>query len=321
MADKYLVLVPPNGISNVLSTIRQAIDYCDYYERTLLVYKPYVYDVNLGDYFKLGRKNVILDSNKVVEIISQGHHTVYPTAISSPDGLIDLLINPGKLRWGQGGIGSVHKGPIIFYSKPPDWMTKNLYLPLCNVPPTLPTYFFGYPDGPRPEDIILVIGTTWGEPFRSLFSEIQFTPQLKSHAQRVKLMLDKKPYLCLHVRDSDIQSDYRQLYSDNKGLINQYETVYLCTDNHAALDFFKEQHPRVLNNTRFGDNPKSPLHLSTLDGDIKIKDLISDIVIATFSNVFLTNSDGDFTKLMRECFTNKENIAAKIEDNEDTDPE
>ena len=51
---------------------------------------------------------------------------------------------------------------------------------------------------------------------------------------------------------------------------------------------------------------------NSINGEIKIKNLICDLYIISMADHFLSNSMGGFTQLARECFNNKYIIQNKF---------
>ena len=56
-----------------------------------------------------------------------------------------------------------------------------------------------------------------------------------------------------------------------------------------------------------------PLHMSDIEPDLKFKNLIGDIIIATNSSKILSISKGGFINLLRECHKNKIHVMRKIQ--------
>ena len=119
-------------------------------------------------------------------------------------------------------------------------------------------------------------------------------------------------FLCIQVRNTDLKCDYKKLCLDYKDLIDKYKVVYLCTDSEEVLHFFRQQFPNILNFTNFPKENNCPLHMSSINPDIKFKNLICDILIATNSNKILSNSKGGFINLLKNCHKNKQIVLNKI---------
>ena len=122
-----------------------------------------------------------------------------------------------------------------------------------------------------------------------------------------------KPYLSIHIRNTDYQCDYKKLYNENKELIHQYKSIYIATDDKFSLEFFKERGLTIYNFTTVPDIISENLHYSEdISGDIKIKDLISDLYLMSMSDKLLSNSKGGFIELIRHCIENADLINDKF---------
>ena len=75
------------------------------------------------------------------------------------------------------------------------------------------------------------------------------------------------------------------------------------------IKFFKSNNLglNIFNFTTFNSNKKvNNLHYNTsINGNTKIIDLMSDIYIISMSNKLLSNSQGGFIELVRNCYNNK----------------
>jgi hypothetical protein len=123
--------------------------------------------------------------------------------------------------------------------------------------------------------------------------------------QRYNLI--KKPYLSIHVRHTDHKSNFEQLYYENKTLIDNYDTIFLATDNETVLQFFKSKHINIINFTTFGIL-NMPLHdtNNNINNDNLFIDTICDIFLASLSDVFLSNSIGGYSILIKLCHQYKD---------------
>ena len=128
-----------------------------------------------------------------------------------------------------------------------------------------------------------------------------------------KLSLLTGHYLCLQIRNTDIQSNYVKLYEENKEMIHSYKSIYLCTDDKVVINFFKNKNLHIFNFTTFSDNKCKNLHNSNIKPQIKFQDLFVDIFIAVNSHKIISNSGGGFAKFIKECFLQKKEIMKKLD--------
>jgi hypothetical protein len=145
-----------------------------------------------------------------------------------------------------------------------------------------------------------------------IFKDLIIKPILKTYSHHNYQKLPK-PYLSIHIRNTDYQCDYKKLYNENKELIHQYKSIYIATDDKFSLEFFKERGLTIYNFTTVPDIISENLHYSEdISGDIKIKDLISDLYLMSMSDKLLSNSKGGFIELIRHCIENADLINDKF---------
>ena len=81
---KYLLCRPGGGLNDNLCVIQKCIEYSKRFNRILLIDTNYnnTYKFNFCDVFKIiDDKNIIYDSNKIKEIISNNDLLIYPEEI------------------------------------------------------------------------------------------------------------------------------------------------------------------------------------------------------------------------------------------------
>ena len=162
----------------------------------------------------------------------------------------------------------------------------------------------------RIDDDIIIYASHGGNSF-NIFRSIIIKDNIKEHIiKKIKLLKDK--YLCIQIRDSDLKCNFKLLYEQNKKLIHSYDCIYIATDNEASIDYFKSKNLNVLCFNTFPNNGRKELHYSNIEPEIKIKDLFTDIFIVTNSNLLLSNSQGGFITLLRNCIKNKKIILNKL---------
>jgi hypothetical protein len=277
--NKFVLFIPQGGLNDILCNMKICIDYCNKYSRILLFYKSPYYNINFSDYLEIPFTNIIYDSNFICKLLSENKKTIYPTCLS--DNLLTILNNlspdydTNSIHYSKGGIYK-YKGVIL--DKPNKLLD---------------------------EDIIVTSSCGGGNGYLSLFKDLIFKPILKEYCNEQLKKIKEKTYLCIQVRNTDLKCDYKKLYLDNKDLIAKYPVVYLCTDNKEVLNFFRQKIPNILNFNEFPNKIGVPLHMSDIEPDLKFKNLIGDIIIATNSSKILSISKGGFINLLRECHKKK----------------
>lgn len=273
----YVYLSPQGGFNDMLSTINRTIEYCRHTNRTLLIdTTKSCYGINFSDYFYFKEIpiSIIANVNDIRKVIADESLSIYP------DSITDRNLNNWKFIWTQSGTYT-----------------------LCDIDTNLP-----------PEDCnkkIIVHSTCGGGQGINLFKNIFFRQNIIDHVKDKSAKLPKK-YLAIHIRNTDIQCDYKLLYQENKNLIHSYHTIYIATDDPTSLAFFKRQGLNVLNFTEFPENIIRNLHYSTVSSDSKIKNLICDIYVIGMAHNLISNSQGGFINLLRDIHADKLVITSKI---------
>lgn len=275
----YLYFEPFSGFNDCLCSIIRLIDYCKKYNRILLINgMKSKYKINFSEYFNIINNNIICDTNNIIEIFNK-NHTVYPSIFTNR--LNDIINNK-----------------IIFY---------NSDIQKFNCDP-----LYKLPNKSIKETLIIYTGSLGGNGY-ILFKELHFNDNIKSECKKRYDML-KSPYISIQIRNTDRKSDYKNLYLDNKDIINSYNDIFISTDDKYSLDFFREHKLPFKNFTTFHNKKTDvPLHYDkTINPDTKFIDMICDIYIVSMSDKLLSNSRGGFIKLIRDCSNDKDNIAKQF---------
>ena len=257
MHNKYVLFIPGGGINDCFSCILRTISYCNKNKRTLLLdMTNSSYKINFSDYFYIKKLDccIIYNSNEIKNIIlsleNNNSLTVYPNNLGF--NLIDLFDKTKNNNF-----------------------NANNFDPECNsvykdIPLSLPINV--------DENIILHACCGTGDGF-SFFKHLLLCENIKNIIKK-KITLLKDNYLCIHVRNTDIKCDYKNLYKNNKDYIHSFDEVYICTDDKIAYEFFKSNILNVLCFTTFPKKQYYNLHLSNILPSKKMEDLLTDIFIA-----------------------------------------
>jgi hypothetical protein len=273
----YVYLELRGGFNDILTSINKANDYCKKTNRTLLVNgKNTIYNVNFSDYFTFDDPNIICDSD-LIENICKQNISVYPEILSNK--MSNILNN--KTRF--------------------DYNRNSLYYSYNNI-------LLDFPDEDNNYNLIIIVTQGDGGYSYNIFKLLIFKPIIINECKR-RYSLLKKPYLSIHIRNTDYKCDYKKYYEDNISLIKSFNEIYLATDDKQALNFYKENKLPIINFTTFPNNNwYCSLHTSNIESNIKFIDLFCDIYIVSLSKELLTNSKGGFIDLLRNCFDDKTKI-------------
>ena len=282
--EKYVLFIPQGGITDCFANINRVISYCKLKKRTLLLdMTNSFYKINFSEYFNIEKIdcNIIYNSDEIKNILldleNRNLTSVHPNNLDF--NLIDLFdTNEIKFRYKFNNSG------VFTY--------KNTSLDLPN-----------YVD----ENIILHSCCGGGDGY-NFFKYLILHDNIKNIINK-KMSLLKDNYLCIQVRNTDLQSNYKKLYETNKKLIDNFDSVYLCTDSRVVLEFFKSECPKVFCFTTFPEGTYRSLHTTNdVSPAQKIVDLFTDIFIATNSKTILSNSAGGFIEFLKKCHNNKNHV-------------
>ena len=227
------------GFNDMLCQIYNCYKYCSIHKRVLLLdtsASSYAFSFDKYFYFKPSRRvRVITNTNLIRKIVKRYHNSVYPNEMRHR-----LLNYEIECVRGRGVIDSKTKTQLKFN-------LKKKYA----------------------EAILLYDAYGGGSQSFYIFSLLRF----KSHLKKVffkRYSSLKKPYICVYVRNTDIQTDYRKLYEDNKDKLHRIGSIYVATDSTETLDFFKNLGLRVTNFSTI-NNSKCNLHEADIPADTKNK--------------------------------------------------
>ena len=283
---KYLLCVPQGGFCDNLMVIQKCVEYCKNYNRILLLNMKdgLTYKINFSDYFYFNETSpvkIITNISKINKILADSKLTFFPENIKN---------NIGKLK---------------FQSYKNGYSLKNMDQVL--------NLNFEYKYS---QDVITYVNCAkYKTNMLTLFKTIEFNDEILIDFL-IKYNKIPKPYICMQIRNSDRNCDYKKLYKDNTKLIDNYKTLVIATDDKDSLIYFNSSLIDYLNFTTFPDknHANQGLHYSSLSGDRKIKDTISDLLIIALSDKIISNSTGSYIKLARELNEVKEIIKAKTID-------
>lgn len=287
---KYLYLQPRGGLNDILCRILKCIEYCQKYNRVLLLDTiNSVYNINFYDYFdvinleKIYKIKIICDMKLIKNIQLNETTTFYPKYIDC-NKYMDIL---------NGNITSEF---------------SNKYN--CHVDPNGNPYILPI-NNKVCDDFIIYIQCGGGTFGYNIFKNLILKPVITDYCKSKYLEL-KHPFISFQIRNTDYQSNYKKLLNNNLNqLKNQSNPVYVATDCKEVLEYFRLNNINVVNYCHFPDNISVNLHSTKMDPETKLLDLLTDILILSMSSTIISNSKGFFINLVRNCNKNK-NIISKM---------
>ena len=276
---KYLLCMPQGGLNDQLSVIKKCYIYSRLHNRTLLINTTKsCYGVNLSDYIKFINTNdveIICDLNIIKNIISCHDFSVYPH--------IDKNILGSMIVYDSGHGYKIQHSDISINSN-----LETIY-----------------------KEDILIYCNYGSDNTRSILKMIQFNDNVKNEYNN-RLHKIPKPYLAIHVRNTDYKCDYKKLYYDNEKRIQNEKNIYVATDDINALNFFKSKRKIYNFTTLRNKGTYKNLHYDpSILSNTRFIDTLCDLFILGSSHDILTISKGGYIRLAQELCYNKDIINFK----------
>jgi hypothetical protein len=268
----YVYFEPQGGFNDILTGIKELLEYCKIYNRILLVNgMRTTYKINFSDYFDFSEKYkdiIILDTKKVKNICINPHYKIYPNELQ--DKMSDFLEDKKNLTY----VESCNDGFFLF---------DNILLayPKCNVK----------------EDIIIV-SRCGGADGYTVFKEIIFHQHVIDRFYKRYNKLSK-PYLCIYIRNTDYKCDYITFFSEHEQQIRSFNEIYIATDDVNAIKFYINNGLQVKNFTTFPEKEEYSLHTSSINSHTKFIDMICDLLLISRSHTIMSNSKGCYILLAK----------------------
>jgi hypothetical protein len=269
---KYLLCRPCGGLNDNFFVIQSCIEYSKKYNRILLIDTNYnnIYKFNFCDVFKIiDDKNIIYDSNKIKEIIINKELTIFPNEIK------DL------------------------YDYSAIWKKNGYCLEDTNIKTQI-HYKIDYI-----ENIILHNNCGSGHIPHKLIKNLKLIEYYINDIIK-KYNQIPKPYLSIHIRNTDIKCDYKSIYEKNKEQINK-SNIFLATDSIEAFNYFKSLNLKIFSFTKLPDECKN-YHYCNMDKKEILLNTISDLLLLGLGNDFIYSEEnkGGYYKLAYFLYQNKD---------------
>lgn len=279
---KYLLCRPFGGLNDSLCQIMNCYNYCCKYDRCLLIDTKYnnFMKSSFSDYFTFTDKikiPIIYNYDEIYNLITNNDFSTFPTFLK------DKLFTY-RAQWSP-------KGHIDINTN------INLIINL-NIEYN--------------ENIVLF--NDCGGGFNS-FELLQLLKLNKNITDEFKSRYEKipKPYISIHIRNTDYKLDYEKFYNDNKLIIDN-NTIFLATDSNLALDFFQKLNINLFSFIKCLNDKNISIHCEYLniDKNLLIIDTICDLLMLALGDKFiLPQRYYGFTNLAKQLFNNK-NVVNKL---------
>lgn len=276
----YLYFQPKGGFNDIFRDLIVSINYCKKHNLIILFnFKNTLYGVNFEEYFYFDDENeefALIDGVKIIYKFEK---------ISEIINNLDYKVYPPEY---QQNMKEILDNKII------NW----IFIPL--------------PEKYKDFNVIIFSNGADGGNSFEIFKKINFKSKVKDYIRNNYTKIPK-PYVSMQIRNTDYKCNYDDLILENKDTFEKFDNIFLATDDKNAYmnlkNVFKE---KIHCFTNFPSENYTSLHWSNLSGDIKIKDLLSDLFLMAMSEKIISNSKGIYIKLAQSCFDNKQLIFNKI---------
>ena len=287
---KYLLCRPLGGFNDTLNQIYSCYQYCIKYNRCLLIDTEYnnFISSSFDNYFTFINNNVInivYNTEEIYKIINNkiiNNNSVYP----------DILKN-------------------ILYNYQAIWINDGFYYK--NIKLKL--------DFTKNYEEDLIIHNDCGRDNNGL----NMLSLLKINDWLINIIdsrynLIEKPYISIHIRNTDYKSDYINLYNEHNDIIDN-NNIFLATDSKETLIFFKNL---KLNKNFYTfieclDEENRPIHKRITINNKKqvVIDTICDLIILSLAEkIIYPKKHYGFTNLAYLLHKNKNIVYNLIKNNE-----
>jgi hypothetical protein len=285
--EKYLLCRPLGGLNDVLCQITNCYNYCKRTSRTLLL------DTEFDTFFLRSFDTYFLFNDQIeIKIIynTMQIRTIIENIIYKKD----LTIYPEYI-----------KDKIYNYAV--EWKHDGRYFKNTDIKTKIDLKL------DYKEDLILYHSEGGGEGSLQIIKYLKLNSDIKDEFT-LRYNQVTKPYLSIHIRNTDYKTDYISIYNDNIDLIN-LSNIFLATDSQDVKNFFSEKNIKLKNFVNLPNN-NLPIHnrYNNLDRHKVMIDTICDLLILALGDKFiLPKKYYGFTKLAYNLFNNKKLVHNLIE--------
>lgn len=275
MKEKYLLYRPLGGLNDILCQINYCYNYCIKFNRVLLIDTSFIYEQNtisnsFDKYFNFIKKvkiQIITNKEQIYNIISDEKKSIYPTSLKNLITMENFQSNENNLS---------HEN--IFYLKK---ISFN-------------------------EDIVVHYSYGGGRESRKIINLMKINKSIGIIFNQIYLEI-KKPYIGIHIRNTDMTSDYKFFLENNFDLINSYHNILLATDSIESKNYFynifKDKnifcYSKVL-------ETNEPLHTQSKDKNVSFTNTLIDLLLLAYSEKLIVSTEkSGFANLALYIHNNK----------------
>lgn len=281
MEEKYLLCRPLGGLNDVLCQINYCYNYCVKFNRVLLIdttfaYKHNSFSCSFDNYFSFIKKvKVIIITNKeqIHNIITNKNKTIYPTKLKN--NITNYKIEHDKTT----NIKEQFRA-----------LENNLYLSRQSYQ----------------EDIVIHHSYGGGIESQKIINLIRINKSIGLKFKQIYIKISK-PYIGIHIRNTDMTSDYKNFLENNYDLINSYQNILLATDSIESKKYFYK---------KFGDKnifsysqvleTNEPLHTQSKDKNESFTNTLIDLLLLVYSEKLIVSTEtSGFANLALYIHNNK----------------
>jgi hypothetical protein len=303
---KYFLLRPNGGLNDVLNTIWVSIEYCKKYNRTLLIdtcdinckYRMEFHKMfEFTDDFNFKDK-IITSKEEIDKIISNEDLSVYPNFLKGT-----LLETSYFSYWDENGFHITYQGnenKISWIKNGPIKINDKEIFEVY----TLEQSVYGFKN--LVEDIVVFPISLGGSFSVNLMKVLTLNDYyIDEVIKRYNIL--PKPYKSLHVRNTDMKTDYEDFYKKNIDLFDETPT-FIATDSVLALEFFRKTGKYFINFT-VPLETNYPFHIYYDDKEKMTYHTIIDMFLLALSDKFIQASPhSGFSLLTNNLHTNKKEL-------------
>lgn len=281
MEKKYLLCRPLGGLNDVLCQINYCYNYCIKFNRTLLIDTTFIYEHNsfsdsfdkYFDFIKKVKIHIITNKEQIYNIIIDINKTIYPTSLKNQ--ILNYQITFDE---------SLN---ILEQFKSNE---ENLYLKKI---------FFH-------EDIVVHHSFGGGIESHKIINLMKINKSIAYEFKQIYLQI-KKPYIGIHIRNTDMTSDYKKFLEKNFYLINSYENLLLATDSIESkkyfYDMFKDK--QIFNYSKVLET-NEPLHTQSKNKHLSFTNTLIDLLLLVYSEKLIISTEtSGFANLASYIHNNK----------------
>lgn len=272
---KYLLCRPLGGLNDILCQIHKCYDYCEKYNRCLLIDTAYnsFFNSSFSDYFTFLDQikiSVVYDSDAIKELINNNNFTVFPSILTNK--LYDYTV-----EWTKNGHQTIDTSVLVHID-----FTQQY-----------------------DEDIILHNECGGGLESLKILKFLRINKWLIDEIKNRYSKIDK-PYTAIHIRNTDYQTNYTDFYIKNKSNLDNHN-IFLATDSKEVLNYYQKLNIKIFSFVTCLNEDNKPIHLVIKKNDIQvIMDTICDLIILALADSFiLPTVYYGFTRLSYTLYNNK----------------